>query len=359
MIFLAKGRGALFPLTFLAAVIVLAPGIAGGAPAALPGRTNAATILLPPPTTGEPVRVRVGLYILNLVALDEVEQTFTCTGYLTETWSDPRLAFRPEPGDSPWRYYHKNDIWFPLLQFDNSTAPRAIAGFLLRGDSAGGIHYVEKFSVRLSSNMHLRSFPFDTQQLQIYVHPFTAQEKHVMLTADPKSTGISPAAYTPLPLWDLGGVTYRSVTGLPEEGDAAPSHFVFGIQIRRHSEYYIFRIFLPLVLMVAISWGVLWIPPTDLNSQLMISVTTVLTVVAFSVAVANVLPPVPYVTFYDSFFLVCFLFILLTIGEAIVVHTMYGTNRSKALKLRALTRRLFLPLFLVCASLMSVIFLRA
>jgi hypothetical protein len=69
--------------------------------------------------------------------------------------------------------------------------------------------------------------------------------------------------------------------------------------------------------MVAVSWGVLWIPLNDLNSQLLVSVTTVLTLVAFSVAISNILPPVAYLTFYDGFFLLSFLFILLTIGEAL------------------------------------------
>ena len=75
--------------------------------------------------------------------------------------------------------------------------------------------------------------------------------------------------------------------------------------------------------MVAVSWGVFWIPADDLNSQLLISVTTVLTLVAFSVALSNILPPVPYLTFYDAFFLICFLFILLTIVEVLIAHTVH------------------------------------
>lgn len=140
-----------------------------------------------------------------------------------------------------------------------------------------------------------------------------------------------------------------------EIGNKVRSHVVFGVHIVRHSQYYLFRIFVPLFLMVAISWGVLWIPPNDLNSQLTISVTTVLTLVAFSVAVSNVLPPVPYLTFYDSFFLISFLFILLTITEAIIIHTIHGKNHTTALKVRRRTRRLFPLLFVVTTSLMALI----
>jgi Neurotransmitter-gated ion-channel ligand binding domain len=320
--------------------------------------TQNETTLIPPPGTDQPIDVKVGLYVINLVALDEVEQTFTCTAYLTESWNDPRLAFTFQPGQPAVRYYKRDDIWFPLLQFDNSTNPRELSGYLVTGRPDGTIHYIEKLSVRLSIDMYLRAFPFDAQDLEVYVHPFTGQAKRIRLSGDASSTGVSDESYTPLPLWNTGPITYRTIIGEQGAGDTVHSHVVFGIHVVRHSEYYVFRIFVPLVLMVAISWGVLWIPPTDLNSQLMISVTTVLTLVAFSVAVSNVLPPVPYLTFYDTFFLISFFFILLTIGEAIIVHTLHGTNRAKALKARYLSRRLLPPLFVLTCIAIAAIFFR-
>jgi hypothetical protein len=179
----------------------------------------------------------------------------------------------------------------------------------------------------------------------------------IVLDADPDSTGLSGAPYAALPLWDTNQVSYRSVKGVVEQGYGVRSHLVFSLHVVRHSEYYIFRIFLPLFLMVTVSWGVLWIPPADLNSQLMISVTTVLTLVAFSVAISNVLPPVPYLTFYDGFFLASFLFILLSIGETLTAHTMH-TSASGSLRFRTATRRL-LPLSLLVAIMaIAFIFLR-
>jgi hypothetical protein len=335
------------------------PMAARSAEAAPPTEVNAAqadTTLVPPPGTDQPINVKVGLYIINLVALDEVHQTFTCTAYLTEKWNDPRLAFTPQPGVSKVRYYRKDDIWFPLLQFDNSTTGRTLSGFLLTGRPDGTVDYIEKLSVRLSSNMYLRSFPFDAQDLQVYVHPFTGQAKRIVLSADVDTTGVSNESYTPLPLWHTGPITFRTVE--MSEKDAVRSHVVFGIHVVRNSEYYIFRIFVPLFLMVALSWGVLWIPPNDLNSQLTISVTTVLTLVAFSVAVSNVLPPVPYLTFYDSFFLASFFFILLTIGEAIIVHALHGRDRTLALRARRWTRRILPPIFALTCIALALIFLR-
>jgi len=330
----------------------LASHAAKAEPLGIPSEQMETSVAPPPVLNGQPLQIRVGLYILNLVSLNEVEQTFSCTVYLTSTWKDPRLAFSPKADDPHRRFLSKKDIWFPMLQFDNAAGPPTVIGYVISGDPDGTIHNIEKMSVTLSSDMELRAFPFDSQELEVYVHPFNGQVDRIMLAPDPRATGLSSAAYSALPLWDTGQVTYRSVAGEIEKGSKAQSHVVFGIHIVRHAQYYIFRIFLPLFLMVAVSWGVLWIPPNDLNSQLLISVTTVLTLVAFSVAISNVLPPVAYLTFYDGFFLLSFLFILLTIGEALAVHTLHGSaNGSRALRVRRATRRL-LPLSFVLAILL-------
>ncbi len=313
-----------------------------------------------PPGNGQPITVKVGLFILNLVSLDEVSETFTCTGYMTESWKDPRLAFTPGPGQPRTHYYTKSEVWFPLLQIDNSAAPRTLSSYLMVASADGTVHYVEKFVVRASSSLKLRAFPFDSQDLEIYVHPFTGQVNRIELEVDPKSTGISSASYTPLPLWQTNRITYRSVSGElsgEQGGIEASSHVVFGIHVKRNSEYYTFRIFLPLALMVAVSWGVLWITIDDLNSQLLVSVTTVLTLVAFSVALSNILPPVAYVTFYDAFFLLCFLFILLTIAEALIVHgTHRRANHASAMRIRRVTRPLLPILFVVSSLILAIRF---
>jgi hypothetical protein len=103
----------------------------------------------------------------------------------------------------------------------------------------------------------------------------------------------------------------------------------------------------------------LWVPPEDLNSQLLISVTTVLTLVVFSVALSNILPPVAYLTFYDIFFLISFFFILLAIGEPLVVHAIYN-NRGQvaANEARRITRLLLPILFLGTILALGYTFLR-
>ena len=153
----------------------------------------AQTVGPPLASADQPIPISVGIFLLDLVALDEASQTFTCTGYLTETWHDPRLAFSAAPGQPPARYYRKQDVWFPILQFDNSASPRTLSSYLMIGKPDGSVQYIEKFTVRLSTNMQLRAFPFDSQDLEIYVHPFSGQVGRIVLSVDPATTGVSTA----------------------------------------------------------------------------------------------------------------------------------------------------------------------
>jgi len=317
------------------------------------------SVIVPPPQATGPIPVAAGIYILNLVSLNEVGQTFSCTGYLTESWKDPRLAFTSAPGGGNFRYYRKRAIWFPLLQFDNSASPRRLSSYTLVGEPDGTVNYTEKFAVTLSSNMQLRAFPFDSQDLEIVVHPFTNMTTGILLSVDAATTGISSASYTPLPLWHTGSVSYQVVQKPTlEAGHKVQSHVIFKIRVIRNSEYYIYRIFLPIALMVAVSWGVLWVPPHDLNSQLLISVTTVLTLVVFSVALSNILPPVAYLTFYDIFFLASFFFVLLAIGEPLLVHQLHNARgKPTALAARRISRILLPTLYLTVTLLLAATFL--
>jgi hypothetical protein len=343
---------------FLAVALLVALGVPGYC-ASYTTHAVLSSGLYEAPPGNKPVEVKVGLYILNLVALDEVHQTFTCTGYLTEKWNDPRLALTPGQAGGGKRYYRREDIWFPSLQFDNSAAPRTETSYLLQVRPDGTAEYVVKFGVTISSDLALRAFPFDTQDLSIYLHPFAGDVGRIILTIDRDTTGISKAPYAPLPLWSLGRMRYKAVRGHVERGYKVSTHAIFTMRVKRYSEFYVFRIFVPLVLMVAVSWGVLWIPTGDLNSQLVTSVTTVLTLVAFSVAISNVLPPVPYLTFCDMFFLICFVFVLLSVGEVLIVHTQHNhRGEARALALRRLTRRTLPPAFIAVALVFAGIFLR-
>jgi neurotransmitter-gated ion-channel len=81
--------------------------------------------------------------------------------------------------------------------------------------------------------------------------------------------------------------------------------------------------------MVIMSWSVFWFDPPEASSQVTIAVTTILTIIAFALAISLTLPRVPYLTFADGFFLTCYVFAFVTMVEVTVVHITYRNERHK------------------------------
>lgn len=73
------------------------------------------------------------------------------------------------------------------------------------------------------------------------------------------------------------------------------------IEVVRNLIYYIAKIIVPLCLIVMMSWVPLWTDPKQIGSNLAISATSFLTLVAYLFAMSVLLPRVSYFTRMDMF----------------------------------------------------------
>lgn len=60
--------------------------------------------------------------------------------------------------------------------------------------------------------------------------------------------------------------------------------------------------------------------PDDFSNQILVAVTTILTVIAFAFSIESNLPKVPYIAYIDAFFLCCYFFVFVTVLELMAVH---------------------------------------
>lgn len=277
-----------------------------------------------PPAGAGPLTVEVGLFFINLLALDEVTQEFSFVAYLFEKWKDPRLAVAGGDPSRP-REYDIRALWIPTLEINNAATPRQVSARQVFVDPDGTVHYVEKFTSKVQTDLNFRAFPFDGQALDVFIHPFVGEAALVRLKVYRTRSGISSEPYVPLPLWGLGRVSQQELS----RGADGVYSLRFRATVHRDFQYYVWRMFLPLFLLVCMSWSVLWMPPGDLSNQVLIAVSTIFTLVVFSSAVSSVVPPVPYLTFYDAFFLVCYVFVLLTVAEVMAVHRAHRRGGSQ------------------------------
>ena len=278
-----------------------------------------------------PVDVAVGLYITNFVAIDETRETFEVGGFLTGQWKDPRLALPAQQTNSNEpetpRTLNPGEVWGPAIEGAN-TISHTTNQASLEADRNGIVTYRERFEAVYSNAYQLRKFPFDTQVLRFEFQPFLSTTAHIRFAprALPE-TGISPGQHTELAAWRLQNLTYTAdkLSGdpfLPETHEA-----LFELTVTRRSGFYIWKIFLPLMMMALIPSAVFWIDPKEFDWLLKIPMTMLLAMVAFQFTIARDLPRIGYVTLLDAVFLASFVFCFLGIIEITLVYLLQKYGR--------------------------------
>ena len=70
---------------------------------------------------------------------------------------------------------------------------------------------------------------------------------------------------------------------------------------QRRVGYYVWKLILPLVLVVMMSWAVFWIDPQHVAPRVGLAATSMLTLIAYRFALTASLPPIAYLTRMDIF----------------------------------------------------------
>jgi hypothetical protein len=316
-------------------------------------------LLSPPMVDNEPVTVNVGLFLTNLIEVDEVKEVFRISGYLFMTWKDARLAF-PSKTFGQQRSYDPDSIWLPRVLLINATSRREKISVNIHGDSDGTIHYLELFQAELSTSYYLEAFPFDSESLQVVVEPFLDERNTMALEYDSRVAGFGTEPFVELAQWKIQGV-YGAV-GRHEIGATGRqiSQLEIDVQVQRRYRYYLWKVFLPLFVMVAIAYSAFWIKTSDYYTQISITLTAILTEIAFLFAISTNLPKVPYLTFIDAFFLMSFAFSCACIVELVAVHQSLERNLvNYAERLRRLTRALYPLLYAAVIIAVALVFFEA
>ena len=345
-----------------ALAIVVGATLSPVAGRAAPTPTGIATdpILQPPFEDGKPIDVVIGLHVINIAAIDEVSEQFQLDGYLYARWIDKRLAYTPGGPDDQVRNYAMGQIWVPQLEMINAAAPRSRDEIAIMVSPDGTVRYAERFISSLSSKFELRRFPFDQQRLIVIIHPFLVDGPRMKFHLDKTSTWTASEfkTFSSLAQWHLTSL-HSELLIAPTYGGLTMPEARFEIDVERRSSFYLWKVFLPLLLMVFLSWAVFWIEAGDLSNQVQVAVTTILTVIAFAFAISATMPRLPYLTYIDAFFLECYIYVFFAVVELMTVHV---THRSEArrdigLRIRKYSRWVIPASFAVTNVVIAVHFL--
>ena len=299
-----------------------------------------------------PTVMEARIVLLDVEEISSARQLFTANIFYMFTWQDERLVHEG-PGA---RWLGMDQAWTPSIQLVNQQRTVRTFPERLLVTPEGEVSYRQRVWGTFSQKLGLRDFPFDTQRFSLPL---------VLATTDGHLGGIEliqdreypsgMAEHFSLPDWEILDWEAESIDYAPMGGSESRPAFVFSFTARRYAGYYALKFMLPLLLIVCMSWIVFWVDPKEMGSQISVSVTSMLTLIAYRFMVGNSLPAVNYLTRMDEFILAATLLVFATLIEAVITGTLARKGRVQlALKIDGYARVLF-PTATVGLSLMTLL----
>ncbi|MCB0628453.1 MAG: hypothetical protein R2824_27045 [Saprospiraceae bacterium] len=246
----------------------------------------------------------IGLTVLDIIDVDDTEETITLEFLFSMQWPSDSLKGREIP-------YSEDRV--PRIEMQYMTDIQSFFEKRIRIDESGIARFNQRIIGTLRHQFDFTRFPFDVQRWKMAF--FHIGDQSYRLIPDTVFMGLHEDFIDP-PTWQtrFEGVGNTKLRGPGPDLKALSYHF----RLRRNSVYYLWKVLVPVGLIVLMSWGVFWIRPEEISAQLTVSVTAILTLVAFQFSVSQLVPPLSYLTLLDKFSIGADFLVFLAFLESLV-----------------------------------------
>ena len=274
-----------------------------------------------PTVWGEPTEVQINLFLIDLDELNSADQNFAASVYYEARWTSPFLVHQ---GPSPI-HRRVTEVWTPRLVIVNQQMAWPAFPGAVEIYPDGEVVYRQKVWGRFSQPLDLRDFPLDRQFLTVHLAGAGLLPEEIKLVDN--ESGIAPQfsiADFELTNWKVEPAPYPS----SDDADAVPG-FRMELEVRRQFGYFVMKIIVPLCLIVMMSWAPRFIDTEQIGTNIGVSTTAFLTLVAYLFATTALLPRVSYITRMDRFIFLATLIVFVGLVQTIA-GTMLVRNEKVA-----------------------------
>jgi hypothetical protein len=300
-----------------------------------------------PSVWGEPTEVRIHLYTIDLDQVDSANQNFAASVYYEARWNSPYLIHE---GPGPLKR-GVTEVWTPRIVIVNQQ----MAWFAFPGAVEiypdGEVVYRQKVWGRFSQPLQLKNFPLDRQVLNIHVVAAGLLQEEVKLVD--YESGIAPQFSIPdfeVTGWKVEPGPYPDM----EDAKAVPG-FIMEIEIKRYFGFFVMKTIVPLCLIVMMSWAPRWIDADQIGTNIGVSTTAFLTLVAYLFATNALLPPVSYITRMDRFIFLSTLIVFAGLAQTVVSTMLFRRGKTKLVEKVDRLSRVIHPLILLLVLIVSFV----
>lgn len=279
------------------------------------------------------IPVQVGLRLQQVTGVDQQSENFGAVATLQMRWTDPRLAFNPADCQCEFRSLNraqfssyadaKGALW-PDFTLFNQQGRRDTQNDNVVVWPNGDVLYFERFSATLQApDFDFRRFPFDTQQFYLRVDAIYPEEFFVFEVLPGYS--------------ELGGQLgeeewiiqdFTTETSAETASSTLPvSRFSYGFTANRHLSFYIIRIFVPILIIIMVSWITFFLK--DYGKRVDVTAGNLLLFIAFNFTISGELPRLGYLTFLDTILISTFAVTALVVAFNVVLRRLELSGRGE------------------------------
>ena len=204
----------------------------------------------------------------------------------------------------------------------------------------------------IANQFNLKSFPFDNQVLKIFLYndKFNSDE----FRADQSSYSMTRAQLFQekdnIQGWRIENIIVKPQLYEKPNSNALHDGVVIEIEIERKYWFYIFKIILPIILILTICWSSIWIDPREIESRLTITIVCLLSLIAYNFVISEDVPKLDYLTVMDSIILISYLYAAIPNFLSVLSHHMVKTKNRDILEYEEFQKRFGLPSYLLIIS---------
>ena len=191
----------------------------------------------------------------------------------------------------------------------------------------------------IQNDFNLQTFPFDIQTLKITYASSTTLNQYEITNKDTSFKNVNNFVNNAkINGWDIIGYDlYNTIE--KDEGDDFISKVNIEIQIQRQHGYYIYKVLIPILLILMVCWSVVWVDPKELESRLTITIVCLLSLIAYNFVIDSELPKLEYLTVMDWIILVSYFYATIPNFISIISFKLYKTNRHLSDKIELYSKR--------------------
>ena len=191
----------------------------------------------------------------------------------------------------------------------------------------------------IRNDFKLNNFPFDRQKLKII---YSALQEIDEYEISHKYNTYGALEYfiqnQNINGWDIIGYDlYNEI--VEDERNTFISRAVIELDIERQHGYYIYKVIIPILLILMVCWSVVWVDPKELEARLTITIVCLLSLIAYNFVIDSELPKLEYLTVMDWIILISYVYATIPNFLSVISFKLYKSNRNLSNKIEKISKR--------------------